>query len=209
VGRKARLNHCKLQNEAGGASHIALSMVEVAEGGQYQHLCLQKGAVLARNEVVVKLLGREASAQINGTYAGYGQATLDTTTLIEHWAPYTYSQQLVKGVISGKAHGVFQGKIHIATEALKVESAQQHRALLLSDKAEVDVKPELDIYADDVKCSHGAAAGELDEEALFYMEARGINREDAKQILIDAYLDEVIDSIENGVIWEWFRKALS
>ena len=209
VGKGAKLNHYKLQNEAFKANNVALSVAEVAEGGKYHHFCLQKGANLARNEVVVKLLDRGAEARVDGAYVMYGWATLDTTTSIEHLAPFTYSNQLVKGVIGGDARGVFQGKIHIGREAVKTEGIQQHRALLLSDTAEIDCKPELEIFADDVKCSHGAASGELDEDVLFYMESRGISREEAKQILIDAYLDEVIDKVENTAVREFFKQKLS
>ncbi|MDR1026078.1 MAG: Fe-S cluster assembly protein SufD [Lactobacillus sp.] len=208
VGKRAKLNHYKLQDEAYKTNHIALSMAEVAEKGKYDHFCLQKGANIGRNEVIVKLMDSEAQANVNGAYIMYGWATLDTTTEIRHLAPATFSHQLVKGVIGGDARGVFQGKIHIGRNAVKTEGIQQHRALLLSDTAEIDCKPELEIFADDVKCSHGAASGELDEDALFYMESRGISREEAKQILIDAYLDEVVEKVENPEIKEYFKRAL-
>ena len=134
-----------------------------------------------------------------------GWATLDTTTDIEHLAANTFSRQLVKGVVGGDAKGVFQGKIHIAEGAVKTEGFQLHKALLLSDTAEVDVKPELEIFADDVKCSHGAASGELDEEQLFYMRSRGIGLQEARQILIDAYLDEVMTKVGSEKIREWIK----
>ena len=134
-----------------------------------------------------------------------GWATLDTTTDIEHLVPQTTSSQLIKGVVGGDAKGVFQGKIHIAPNAVQTEGTQLHKALLLSDTAEIDVKPELEIFADDVKCSHGAASGELDEEQLFYMQSRGISREDAKKMLIDAYLEDVFARIENENLRAWFK----
>lgn len=134
-----------------------------------------------------------------------GWATIDTTTDIEHLEPETYSSQLVKGVVGGDAKGVFQGKIHIAPHAVKTEGTQLHKALLLSDSAEIDVKPELEIFADDVKCSHGAASGELDEEQLFYMQARGIGRDEAKQLLIDAYLEDVFCRIASEPIRCWLQ----
>ena len=127
-----------------------------------------------------------------------GWATLDTTTNIEHLAPQTFSEQLVKGVVNGDARGVFQGKIHIAPDAVQTAGHQLHKALRLPDTAEIDVKPELEIFADDVKCSHGAASGELDEQQLFYMQSRGIGREEAKQILIDAYLEDVRNWIKSA-----------
>ena len=134
-----------------------------------------------------------------------GWATIDTTTDIEHLSPETYSNQLVKGIVGGDAKGVFQGKIHIAPDAVKTEGHQLHKALLLSDRAEIDCKPELEIYADDVKCSHGAASGELDAEQLFYMRSRGIDEDTAKQILIEAYLEDLFSQIDNEQIREWLR----
>ena len=137
-----------------------------------------------------------------------GWATIDTTTNIYHNSADTKSSQLIKGVVGGEAKGVFQGKIHIAPNAICSEGNQLHKAILLSDKAEVDVKPELEIFADDVKCSHGAASGELDKEQLFYMQARGIGEDEAKQILIDAYINDVISLIGNEKVQDWFKNLV-
>ncbi|MBQ9235224.1 MAG: Fe-S cluster assembly protein SufD [Alphaproteobacteria bacterium] len=205
---KAQLQHYKYQNEAFKAVHIALNVVNVKSGGIYKSFCLQKGADLARNETQVVLSEPEAEAQVNAAYMMNGWATLDTTTDIEHTCEKTFSSQLVKGVVGGQAKGVFQGKIHIAPLAAKTQGYQQHRALLLSDEAEVDVKPELEIFADDVKCSHGAACGQLDAEQLFYMRSRGIGEEEAKAMLIDAYLDEVIAKVDNEKVSEWIKSLL-
>lgn len=204
----SRLHHYKFQNEAFKAHHIALSLVQAESAAVYHNFCLQKGADIGRNEVRVKLCGENAAAEVNAAYLMSGWATLDTTTDIEHLAPCTFSEQLVKGVVNGDAKGVFQGRIHIAPHAVKTEGRQLHKALLLSDAAEIDVKPELEIFADDVKCSHGAASGELDEEQLFYMCQRGIGREEAKQMLVDAYLDDVISKIPDAPIRDWFKSLV-
>lgn len=152
------------------------------------------------------LLAEEQSrTEVNAAYRMNGWATLDTTTDVEHLSPCTYSEQLVKGVVGGDARGVFQGKINIAPDCVKTEGRQLHKALLLSDTAEIDVKPELEIFADDVKCSHGAASGELDENMLFYMQSRGIGREEARAILIAAYLDDVINKIADEDVRGWIR----
>ncbi len=201
----ARLEHYKVQDEAFKAAHIALTVASLTENARYNAFCLQKGADVGRNETLVKLQAEGAEAEVNAAYVMNGWATLDTTTDIEHLSPCTFSRQLVKGVVGGDAKGVFQGKIHIAKDAVKTEGCQLHKALLLSDAAEVDVKPELEIFADDVKCSHGAASGELDEEQLFYMRSRGIGQEEARQILIEAYLDEVIAKIGNEKIRDWIK----
>ena len=137
-----------------------------------------------------------------------GWATLDFTTDIEHLAPETFSDQLVKGVVDGDARGVFQGKIEIHPDCVATEGHQLHRAILLSDTAEVDVKPELKIYADDVKCSHGAATGELDEDQLFYMQSRGIDVDEARRILVEAFLDDVLLKIENEAIRAYVKSRV-
>lgn len=201
----SKLYHYKLQKEAFKANHIALNAASVSRNAIYKSFTLQQGANIARNETRVLLTEEQAQAEVNAAYMMNGWAAIDTTTDIEHLAPCTFSEQLVKGVVGGDAKGIFQGKIHIAPHAVKTEGRQLHKALLLSDTAEIDAKPELEIFADDVKCSHGAASGELDEEQLFYMQSRGISREEAKQILIDAYLNDVFAKIENSQIQDWFK----
>ena len=205
LNQNSQLQHHKVQDDAYKANHIAFNVVSQKQNSRYQSFCLQRGANIGRNETLVHLEEQGAEAEVNSAYIMDGWATLDTTTNIEHLSPYTYSHQLIKGVVGGNARGVFQGKIHIASGAVKTEGNQLHKALLLSDTAEVDVKPELEIYADDVKCSHGAASGELDEEQLFYMRSRGISLEDARQLLIDAYLDEVTTKIDNENIEQWIK----
>lgn len=203
LSSQANITHYKFQNEAFKAIHIALNYVRGFENSFYKSFCLQKGADLGRNETKVDLLQEQAKAQVDAAYIMNGWATIDTTTDITHLSQKTISDQLVKGVVGGQAKGVFQGRISIIKDAQATEGHQLHRALLLSDTAEIDVKPELEIYADDVKCSHGAACGEIDQDQLFYMRSRGIGEEEAKQILIDAYLLEVINHIDNEQIREW------
>lgn len=208
IGRNALLNHYKVQAEAFKAVHITLNAVAVKAGGKYESFCLQTGADLARHETHVVLKEEQAETEVNAVYKMNGWATLDTTTDIEHLASYTHSNQLVKGIAGGQAKGVFQGKIHIAPMAEKTEGYQLHRALLLSDTAEIDVKPELEIFADDIKCSHGAACGELDKEQMFYLQSRGIAEDDARAILIQAFADEGINKIKDEKIREWIRSLL-
>ncbi len=208
IGRNALLNHYKAQAEAFKAVHITLNAVAVKAGGKYESFCLQTGADLARQETHVVLKEEQAEAEVDAVYKMNGWATLDTTTDIEHLASYTRSNQLVKGIVGGQAKGVFQGKIHIAPMAEKTEGYQLHRALLLSDTAEIDVKPELEIFADDIKCSHGAACGELDKEQMFYLQSRGIAEDDARAILIQAFADEGINKIKYEKIREWIRSLI-
>jgi len=204
VGKNSIIKHYKIQNEAFKATHIALNCAHVKSHGKYESYCLQKGANLARNETIVRLQEEYADTCINTVYATSGWATIDTTNNIEHLQPNTTSNQLVKGVVNGYAKGVFKGKIHIAPNAIKTQGYQLHKALILSDDAEIDVKPELEIFADDVKCSHGSTCGELDKEQLFYLRSRGISEQNAQQILIKAFTDEPFCAITNPEIKNLF-----
>ena len=209
VEQNADVKHYKIQDEAFKAAHIAFNAVKVDKDASYKSFCLQKGADMGRNESFVLLSEEGAHATVDSAYIMNGWATIDTTTNIKHLKEHTTSSQLVKGVVGGQAKGVFQGKIHIAPSAIKTEGYQLHKAMLLTDEAEVDVKPELEIFADDVKCSHGSACGELDKEQLFYMQSRGISEENAKQLLIDAYLNDVIAKVEDEKIIEWIKLSLN
>ncbi len=208
LGEQAKLEHYKVQDEAFKAIHLAINSIEVKKSASYKSFCLQKGADLARNESLINLEESCAQAEVNAVYAMNGWATLDITTDIRHLAAETFSQQLVKGVVGGQAKGIFQGKIHIAPNAVKTKGYQQHRALLLSDEAEVDVKPELEIFADDVQCTHGSACGQLDAEQLFYMKSRGLDEDIAKKMLIDAYLQEVIAKVDDEKVIDWIKLVL-
>lgn len=206
IGNEAVLTHYK--RVTAPALHIALNSVVVRQNGKYNAFCAQGECRLARNESYIQLQQEGAEANANGAYRLYNNGHSDITTNIRHLAVHTTSNQLVKGVLDGNSRGVFQGQIHIAPNAQQTEGYQLHRALLLSDNAEIDCKPELEIFADDVKCSHGATSGDLDKEQLFYMQTRGITLDDAKQILIEAYLNEVLLKVENEQIREWLKEAL-
>ena len=204
ISKDALLRHYKLQNEGKSAVHVALSNVQVKESGAYESFCLQKGAKAARNETHVLLKEQNARALVNAAYLGVMDKLIDTTTDIEHLSPLTNSNQIVRGVVSDKAHGVFQGKIHIFPHAVQTEGYQIHKALMLSDDALLDVKPALEIFADDVKCSHGSTCGDLNEDELFYLRSRGIAEDEARQILIKAFLCAAFDDIENQDIKNLF-----
>ena len=208
IGNEAVLTHYKRVKEAKPALHIALNSVVVRQNGRYNAFCAQSECRLARSESYIQLQQEGAEANVNGAYRLYNNGHSDITANIRHLEAHTTSNQLVKGVLDGSSRGVFQGQIHIAPNAQQTEGYQLHRALLLSDNAEVDCKPELEIFADDVKCSHGATSGDLDKEQLFYMQTRGIALDDAKQILIEAYLNEVLLKVENEQIREWLKEVL-
>ncbi len=207
IGNSAALRHYTILNESAENHHICLNAVQIKKDGNYGSFYAQNECALARQETLVNLSEEGATATVDGIYRLANGGISDITTNIRHLAPHTYSNQLVKGVVGGNAKGVFQGQIHIEPNAGQTEGYQLHKALLLSDTAEVDCKPELEIFADDVKCSHGATCGDLDSEQLFYMQSRGIELETAKKILIEAYLQEVLQKIDNEDIRGFIETA--
>lgn len=195
MAARASLRHYILQNLPRSAYSIAATAAKVEEGAVYDSFVLQMGAALSRHDLRAELAGRHAEVHLNGAYAAYGGQVLDTTSLLDHAAPDCTSNEVYKGVLASGAKGVFQGKILVRQIAQKTDGNQLHKALLLDRGAEVDCKPELEIYADDVKCSHGATAGELDATALFYLRSRGIDPETARSLLIEGFLDDVVERI--------------
>jgi len=209
IGRGARLGHYKWQDESLEAFHIAMTAVTCADNAVYDSFALSTGSRLARNEIRATLAGRHIEYRVNGGYLATGDQHLDTATFIDHAEPDCASHELYKGVLAERARGVFQGKILVRPDAQKTDGYQMNRALLLSREAEINSKPELEIYADDVKCSHGATVGELEDDQLFYLMARGISRERARAILVAAYVDEAIDQIGREPVRDAFRTAAS
>lgn len=195
IGRNATLRHYRRQEEALSAFHLSSSHLRLERDASYDSFVLSTGAALSRNEVMVELLGEGAECHLNGAYLMRGKQHCDTTTLVEHKAVHTTCREMFRGVLDDEARAVFQGKIVVEPGAQKADGHQLCQTLMLSDKAEIDAKPELEIYADDVKCSHGATAGELDETALFYLRSRGIPEARARHILIESFLGEAVQQI--------------
>ncbi len=195
IAEGATLTHLRLQQEALGAFHLSTVYADVAASGTYDSFALTLGARLARMEVHASLNGPQSSAHLNAAQLLGGDQHADFTTVVRHAAPNTASRQTVKNVLSGKSRGVFQGKIEVLRIAQKTDGYQMNQALLLSPDAEMDCKPQLEIYADDVKCSHGATIGELDGDQLFYLRTRGIPEPEARAMLVRAFLTEALDPI--------------
>ena len=214
LGAGAVLNHYKLQNEGPDALHIALSQIRLADRASYDGFVLQTGARLARNEIRAHL-GSLVECRLNGAYLGSGDQHIDNTTFIDHAAPGSTSREVYKGVLDDRARGVFQGKILVREGAQKTNGHQLNKTLLLSRGTEIDTKPELEIYADDVKCSHGATTGELDEDALFYLQTRGIDLAQARAMLVAAFIGDVVAQIQaeqpraafQAVVDRWLEAA--
>ncbi len=195
LGAGAALTHVRLQNDAPEAFHLATIYADIAAGAAYESFTLSTGARVARTEVHARLAGRGGHAAINAAQLLRGVQHSDFTTVVSHDAPDCASRQTVKHVLAGHARGVFQGKIEVARVAQKTDGYQMNQALLLSPDAEIDCKPQLEIFADDVKCSHGATVGELDPDQMFYLVSRGIPREEARAILVRAFLGEALDMV--------------
>ncbi len=195
AGPGAILRHCKVQDESREAIHIALLDAALDRGAMFDSFCFTLGGRISRNELRVALQAPEAHCRLNGAWLAGGRQHCDHTTVVDHAAPDTHSDQLYKGVLDGHARAVFQGRVVVREDAQQVAGHQMCRALLLSDSAEIDTKPELFIHADDVQCSHGATAGDLDAEALFYLRSRGVPEGQARQLLVEAFLNEAIDAV--------------
>jgi Fe-S cluster assembly protein SufD len=197
VAEDATLTHVRLQNEAAGAFHLATHYVEIAEEGTYDSFALNLGGRIVRTEAHVRFAGPRGNAHLNGAQLLSDVQHADFTTVVRHDAPSCSSRQTVKHVLAGRSQGVFQGRIEVARVAQKTDGYQMNQALLLSPDAEIDTKPELEIFADDVKCSHGATVGELDAEQLFYLRSRGIPEAEARSMLVRAFLAEALDTVTN------------
>jgi Fe-S cluster assembly protein SufD len=202
VGRDALLRHYKVQDETAQGWHLCHNCVRVDAGGRYESTVVHAGARLARHETRLVFAGPHGECRLDGAYIGGDDQHIDNTTLVDHAQPHCVSRQLFKGVLGGKSRGVYQGKVRVARGAQKTDAHQLSRALLLSPGAEMDGKPELEIYADDVKCGHGAAVGELDDAQLFYLESRGIDREAARRLLIEAFVAEVLENVSDAAVRE-------
>jgi Fe-S cluster assembly protein SufD len=196
VAEGASLRHIKLQDESREAVHFATARISLGWSARYQNFGLTLGANLSRNDIQV-LLGKGAHVNIAGAYLQRGDQDTTNAVVIDHAEPDATTRELFKGVLDERSHGAFLGTIRVREGAQKTDAKQTSRALLLSDRASVNTKPELAISADDVKCAHGAAVGDLDKDWLFYLRARGIGVDEARRMLIEAFLLETIDTIES------------
>lgn len=200
LGTAARLNRAVLVDEDADAYHASVSVAALASGACYEDFRLSLGGGKVRQDIEVKLGGRHAEAHVAAAYALARRDHHDLTTVIDHAVPQCTSTQEIKGVVAGKAHAVFQGRIHVARDAQKTNATQSHKALFLNAGPAVDCKPELEIFADDVQCAHGAATGEIDPQHLFYLLSRGIDPETARGLLIAGFLEDVTARIADPAI---------
>ncbi len=212
IGANARLTHVRFAAASPKAVQVADVAVRVARDGAYRAHLFTGGAELSRLTLRMTLKDTGANAELSGVTVLGGQLHGDVTTHVYHAAAETRSVQLFKHVAGGKSRAIYQGKITVAKGADKSDSRQTAKALLLGERAEADLKPELEIFADDVKCAHGAAVGDLDADSLFYLRARGIPENEARNMLLRAFLREAVDGIENDamrdIFWQSVEDAL-
>jgi Fe-S cluster assembly protein SufD len=197
LGEGARVERIVLAGEAEDAVSVSLAEVELAPGAAFGQAVLTHGARRQRLETRVRHPGGHAALRMDGAYLLSNKRHADLTTVVEHQAVDGTTSELVKGVVRDQARGVFQGRILVAEGADRTDARMGHHALILDDRAEVDAKPELLIFADDVSCAHGNTVGALDDEALFYMRQRGMPEDLARALLIEAFVGEVVDRIEH------------
>ena len=195
VGQDAWVEHSRIQRESESAYHVGLTEIVQARDSHYRSFTLSMGGALARHDLRVRLGDENVECLLYGLYLGRGDQLVDNHTVIRHEHPNCRSWEVYKGILDDRSHAVFNGKVFVTPEAQKTDAKQTNRNLLLSDTARVDTKPQLEIFADDVKCTHGATVGRLDEIAFFYLQSRGIPREAAQQLLIYAFAAEVVTEV--------------
>ncbi len=198
----ATLNVVRIQRESRLAQHIGTVEARQGRDSHFLTFTFQTGAALSRSNVYTVLGGEGCGCTINGLYMLDGEQHGDHQTRVEHVKENCFSREAYKGLIDDRAHGVFNGKVYVHPEAQKTDGKQTNHTLLLSEQAQIDTKPQLEIFADDVKCTHGATVGRIDETALFYLKSRGVGKVLAKQLLMYAFAADVLETIENPTIVE-------
>jgi Fe-S cluster assembly protein SufD len=196
LGTGSGLQHCKLAQEGKDAFHVAGIHAEQAAGSSFTSHSFALGGRLARNDITSRLNGTDCHCTFDGLYLLDGRQHADHHTRIDHLAPSCTSREYYRGILDGESHGVFNGKVVVHPHAVKTDAHQSNRNLLLSRQAEIDTKPQLEIFADDVRCTHGATVGQLDDDSLFYLRSRGIDADSARSLLIYGFANDIIGRVE-------------
>jgi Fe-S cluster assembly protein SufD len=212
----ARVEHFRVQTESAAAYHIGRTDVRVGRAAYYSSVAVSIGAALARHDLGVALTAEGAECRIDGLYLAEGAQHTDSHTRVDHLVPHSTSNQLYKGVLDGKSRAVFNGKVVVHHDAQKTEAHQTNKNLLLSPDARVDTKPELEIFADDVVCTHGATVGALEDEEKFYLASRGLDEATARALLTYGFAEEIVEEIAtesvrrhlDGVMLDRFQKGI-
>jgi len=208
AGESAVVDHYQLEGENSRSFHVGTLQLYQARSAQVASTAVSLGATLARNDVNAVLDGEGAGCTLNGLYLARGTQHVDNHTSIDHARPHGSSRQLYHGILDGESTAVFNGRILVRPDAQKTDAIQRNRNLLLSADATIDTKPQLEIFADDVRCTHGATVGQMDPEALFYLCSRGSGYHEARDLLIYAFAGEILDRIKPAAVRAWVDSAL-
>jgi Fe-S cluster assembly protein SufD len=208
LGENAAVDHYKLQRESDVAFHIAHMSVRLKGSSNFSSHSITFGGAITRNDVVANLAAEHIECTLNGLYLGDGRRVIDNHTTIDHAMPNCDSHEVYKGILDDASRGVFNGKIFVRQDAQKTDAKQTNRTLLLSEDAQINTKPQLEIFADDVKCTHGATVGQLNADQLFYLRTRGIPLEDARALLVYAFASDIVSRIKVGPVREALDEQL-
>jgi Fe-S cluster assembly protein SufD len=208
VGPGAHVDHYKVQREGERAFHMATMQVQIGRAANFSSHAVTQGGQWVRNEINAVFDGEGGECTLNGLYQAGGEQLIDNHTFIDHAYPHCASHELYKGILDGKARGVFNGKIYVRQDAQKTDAKQTNQTLLLSEDATINTKPQLEIYADDVKCTHGATVGQLDAEAIFYLRSRGIGSDEARSLLTYAFANDIVSRIKVAKVREELERSL-
>lgn len=208
AGEGSRINFYKFQDENNKSFHISKTQTEQRKNSVFTIYTVTTGGSLVRNDVNTILNDEGCETHLFGLYLTDGSQHVDNHTLIDHAKPHCMSNELYKGVLNGKSHGVFNGKVYVRPDAQKTNAYQSNKNILLTKEASVDTKPQLEIYADDVRCTHGATVGQLDDESVFYLQSRGIPKDGAIRLLIHAFANDIFENMNNEPLREYIRKMI-
>jgi len=208
IGEGAKVEHCKFQDESLSAFHLAAIHAQLGRSCNFISHSIATGARLSRNNIRTVLGGEGLECVLNGLYLTHGDQLADHHMVVEHAQPHCASHEYYNGILDGRSKGVFHGRILVRQAAQKTDAKQTNKNLLLSESATVDAKPQLEIYADDVKCTHGATIGQLNEESIFYLRARGIGADTARRMLIQAFAGEIIERVRHAPAREELEKLV-
>jgi Fe-S cluster assembly protein SufD len=209
VRQNAHLEYCKVQNDAGKSIQVANTNIHQSDSSKVNTFTLTMNGEMVRNNFVITIDGENCESHFHGIYLLNGNTLADNHTVVDHKKPNSFSNELYKGIMDGNSKGVFNGKIFVRPQAQKTNAFQSNRNILMSESATVNTKPQLEIWADDVKCSHGCTTGQLDDEALFYLQSRGIPYDSAKAMLLYAFAVDVLAPIKNETLKNHLDKLIS
>ncbi|MCP4950490.1 MAG: Fe-S cluster assembly protein SufD [Proteobacteria bacterium] len=209
LGKGATLDYCSLQSQSNRSFHVGGLFAGLAESATLRATTVSTSGALIRNDARINLNGENSTVHLDGCYLVFGRSHVDNHTHISHNSANCVSRETYKGVLGDRGRAVFHGRIVVKQDAQKTDSEQSNQNLLLSEEAEIDTKPQLEIYADDVKCAHGATVGQLDDLALFYLVSRGVKRENARRMLTQAFAADVLDRVESAPLRQYLQSLAS